>query len=67
MARALLIASLVGAHSAAGLAFPGDLGLMQTWQSQTESKDDSGREFLTHAGVRIYLRAPNGRRTLGGD
>ncbi|CAK0803550.1 unnamed protein product [Prorocentrum cordatum] len=67
MALALLVVSLAGTHYAAGLASSGDLQLMQMWPTPTASKDDFGREFFTHAGVRIHRRAPNGRRTVDGE
>ncbi|CAK0803551.1 unnamed protein product [Prorocentrum cordatum] len=67
MVLALLVVSLAGIHYAAGLASSGDLQLMQMWPTPTASKDDFGREFFTHAGVRIYRRAPNGRRTVDGE
>ncbi|CAK0837633.1 unnamed protein product [Prorocentrum cordatum] len=67
MARALLVASLVGARCAVPLASSSDLELMQVWSAPAPSKDDFGREFFTHAGVHIYPRAPNGRRTGNGE
>jgi len=59
MAHLLLIASLVGARGAFGLASAGDLERMQMMRATpTMSRDKSGREFFTVAGVTIYPRTP---------
>ncbi|CAK0815228.1 unnamed protein product [Prorocentrum cordatum] len=58
MARCVVIASLIGASGAAGFASAGDLQLMQISKTaQTMSRDERGREFYTHANVRVYPSA----------
>ncbi|CAK0902099.1 unnamed protein product [Prorocentrum cordatum] len=63
MAWCIVIASLIGASGAAGFASAGDFQLMQISKiAQTVSRDERGREFYTHANVRVYPSAADPHR-----